>query len=158
MSDHALSLVNRNSKLKKIARIVLMVLAQHARDDGSGAFPSVATIQQEARCSRRSVQYAFRRAREADELEIVYNFGPSGTNCFRVRLETLTGPGRNEKGGAQILRTRDLFLGVSSILLALLLKDLQGILRYRPHRPRIANRRPRLRQTVREHVLRAMAT
>src|ERR1019366_2186828 len=105
MSDHVLSLVNRNSKLKKIARIVLMVLAQHARDDGSGAFPSVATIQQKARCSRRSVQYAFRRAREADELEIVYNFGPNGTNRYRVRVETLIGPGRNESdGGANSAR------------------------------------------------------
>ncbi|WP_425164064.1 helix-turn-helix domain-containing protein [Candidatus Binatus sp.] len=98
MSDHVLSLVTRNSRLKAIPRTVLMVLAAFARDDGSGAFPSVATIQERARCCRRSVQNALRIAREADELEIVYNFGPNGTNRYRVRIETFTGPLRNEKG------------------------------------------------------------
>lgn len=41
-------------------RLVLLVLADHAKEDGSGAWPSVETIAKEARLSERQVQYALR--------------------------------------------------------------------------------------------------
>lgn len=44
--------------------IVLLVLADCAHDDGSSAFPSVDTIAQRARRSRRTVQYALRDLEE----------------------------------------------------------------------------------------------
>jgi hypothetical protein len=47
-------------------RLVLLVLADKADADGSGAFPSVATMAHETRMSERGVRYAL-RALEADD-------------------------------------------------------------------------------------------
>lgn len=60
MSIHVLSWVLRNSDARLGPRLVLIVLADYAGEDGHGAYPSVDTIAREARLSRRAVQSALR--------------------------------------------------------------------------------------------------
>lgn len=56
MSVHAISWVLKNSEAQYGARLVLIVLADHADADGRRAYPSVATIAREAKLEDRQVQ------------------------------------------------------------------------------------------------------
>jgi hypothetical protein len=70
MSVHVISWVLRNSEARLGARLALLVLADHAHQDGTNAFPSVATIGKEARMSARNVQYALRRLVSDGSIEL----------------------------------------------------------------------------------------
>lgn len=61
MSVHVISWVLRNSSARLGARLVLIVLADHAQADGTNAWPSVSTIAQEACLSKREVAYALKK-------------------------------------------------------------------------------------------------
>jgi len=56
--------VLQNSDERLGNRLVLIVLADHAHNDGSNCFPSVKTIAEEARMSERNVRYALRELEE----------------------------------------------------------------------------------------------
>lgn len=56
-----MSWVLRHSEAKLGARLVLLVLADHASDDGTGAWPSVGTIAREARMSESQTRDCLRR-------------------------------------------------------------------------------------------------
>lgn len=68
MSIHVISDVLRHSQAKLGTRLVLIVLADHAKRDGTGAWPSVATIADEANLSERAVQRALRELEAAGEV------------------------------------------------------------------------------------------
>ena len=68
MSIHVMSWVLRESEAKLGDRLVLLVLADHAKDDGTSAWPSVDTIGREARLTRRQVQRCLRNLELADEI------------------------------------------------------------------------------------------
>jgi hypothetical protein len=61
--------VLENSPTKGADRLVLLVLASHARQDGEGARPSYATIGREANVNRSTVRKAMRRLREEGRIE-----------------------------------------------------------------------------------------
>lgn len=61
MSIHALSWVLKHSPEQGGNRLVMIVLADHAQDDGRFAWPSVPTIAHEARMTRRGVQLVLRK-------------------------------------------------------------------------------------------------
>lgn len=61
MSVHVISWVLQQSEARLGDRLVLLVLADHAKADGSGAWPSVETIAREARLSRSQAQRCLRR-------------------------------------------------------------------------------------------------
>lgn len=63
--------------------LVLLVLADHAHDDGDGAYPSVAKIAKKARLTRRGVQLALRRLTERGAINAT-GHGPKGTVAYRV--------------------------------------------------------------------------
>lgn len=66
MSVHVVSWAFREAPVEdKHDLLVLLVLAEHAHEDGSGAWPSVATIAKLARLSPRRVQYALRQLEAA---------------------------------------------------------------------------------------------
>lgn len=65
--------------------LVLLVLADHARDDGTGAYPSVDTIGRKARLSRRGVFDALARLKDAGVIE-ADGTGPNGTVSYRVLM------------------------------------------------------------------------
>jgi hypothetical protein len=63
--------------------LVLLVLADHAHEDGSSAYPSVGTIARKARLSRRGVFGALARLKEAGAIA-AEGRGPKGTTSYRV--------------------------------------------------------------------------
>ena len=96
MSIHCLSHVMKHSEAQLGARLVLFVLAEHAHDDGSESYPSVETLVERSRLSRRSVQHALRRL-EADGMITADGLGPRRTAKWRVVM-----------GGADIAPPQDL--------------------------------------------------
>lgn len=58
------------SRAKGAARNVLHVIAYHAHKNGSGAYPSIATIAREANVSRRDVFRSLRQLRDLGEITI----------------------------------------------------------------------------------------
>ena len=85
MSVHVISWVLKSSEATGGERLVLLSLADHARDDGSMAWPSVATIARDARLSRRAVQSALRRL-EADGRIVKVGESKAGTNIYDVQM------------------------------------------------------------------------
>lgn len=69
MSLVAIVNVFRSSRAELGARLVLLALAEFAHDDGTNAFPSVATIAARTRMSERGVQTCLRRLQELGEIE-----------------------------------------------------------------------------------------
>lgn len=86
MSVHVLSWVLRNSEEKLGRRLTLLVLADHAHDDGTESWPSVETISREARLSRRQVQTCLRGLEESGAITRTGTH-PSGTTIYSVDLE-----------------------------------------------------------------------
>lgn len=83
MSVHALSWVFRYSEATLGSRLVLLVLADHAKDDGTAAWPSVGTIASEARMTRRAVQASLRKL-EAEGMVESTGVSRAGTTVYRV--------------------------------------------------------------------------
>lgn len=105
MSIHPLSWVLKNSESTGGCRLVLIVLADHAHDDGSNAYPSVATMAREARMSERAVQYALRKLEEAGEI-VKTGVHPAGMTMYALTLQATL--------GAQILHPADSAPGAPS--------------------------------------------
>ena len=84
MSVQALSWVFEHSESRLGARHVLLSIANHAKSDGSGAWPSVQTIARESRLSEREVQYAFKELEVLGELERRMGAGKNGTTIYSL--------------------------------------------------------------------------
>lgn len=84
--------------------LVLIVLADHAHDDGAGAYPSVERIAEKARLTRRGAQLALRRLELAGAIMAIGR-GPKGTVEYRVvmdyggELASLPGGELSSRGG-----------------------------------------------------------
>lgn len=83
MSIEAMSWVLRHSEERLGRRLVLLVLADHANDDGTGAWPSVETISEKARMSRAQTQRCLRELTKAGSVEKVGK-SPAGTTVYDV--------------------------------------------------------------------------
>ena len=66
--------------------LVLLVLADHAHDDGSSSFPSVSTIGRKARLSRRGVYDALKRLKVAGAI-VPVGAGPKRAVSYRIVME-----------------------------------------------------------------------
>lgn len=86
MSVQAMSWVIEHSGHKGNAFVVLLMIANHAKDDGSGAWPSIATLARKARIGERTVQRTIARLVRSKELSMQVGKGPSGTNLYTVNL------------------------------------------------------------------------
>jgi hypothetical protein len=64
--------------------LVLLVLADHAHDDGTHAFPSVEKIARKSRLSRRGAQLALRRLERLGAIEPTGSAGPHRPRSYRV--------------------------------------------------------------------------
>ena len=78
--------VMKHSEATLGARLVLLALAEHANDDGTEAWPSVETLVERTRMSRKGVQGALRRL-EADGMIEHTGAKPWGTNIYTVVME-----------------------------------------------------------------------
>jgi hypothetical protein len=83
VSVHVISWVLHQSKARLGDRLVLLMLADKANDDGTGAWPSVRTIAREARMSVRAVQYSLRRLEAAGAIVATGSSG-HGTTVYTV--------------------------------------------------------------------------
>jgi len=95
MSVQAISWVIDHSKHKGNTFVVLLMIANHAKSDGSGAWPSVRTICKESRLSRRTVQRCLNRLSKRwkyGEPELVVRIakGPFGSNLYEIPSVKLT--------------------------------------------------------------------
>lgn len=106
MSVQAISWVLDHSMSRLGARCVLIAIANHAKADGTGAWPSMFTIAQEARLSEREVQYAIGELKKLGELGVKLGGGRGRPNLYHLPLmgariapiEQENGAQRGEKG------------------------------------------------------------
>ena len=78
--------------------LVLLALADHARDDGS-CWPAVSTIASKARLSTRQTQRALSELEQAGLISREMGAGPHGVSVIRIRAKTLKQGGDNMSGG-----------------------------------------------------------
>jgi hypothetical protein len=97
-----MSWVLRHSPTKLGQRLVLLVIADHASETGTQSWCSVDTIAEEARLTRRAVQYALRRL-EADGAIIETGKGPAGTHEYAVLMGAQNLHGAQTQGGRKTL-------------------------------------------------------
>lgn len=83
LSIHVMSWVLRHSEERLGNRLVLLALAEFAHDDGTKAYPAVATLTERARLSERQVQSALKALQEHGAIELTGK-SPKGTNVYRV--------------------------------------------------------------------------
>ena len=102
-SVQAISWVIDYSKHKGNSLVVLLMIANHARSDGSGAWPSIHTLAKESRLSDRTVQRCIKRLARTThkikpELIVRTAKGPYGSNLYDI-------PGvKLSPGGCQSVR------------------------------------------------------
>lgn len=81
-----MSWVLRHSEATQGERLVLLVLADHAGDDGCHSYPSVPTIAREARLSERQVQYALKNLKGRGEIEVERKGGGRMSTSYKVLM------------------------------------------------------------------------
>ncbi len=101
MSVQALSWVLEHSKAQLGTRLVLLSIANHARQDGTGAWPSIETIARESRMSERAVRYAVRELEQSGELYTDIGNGPHGTNMYSLPMMDGANIAPGKLGGGQ---------------------------------------------------------
>src|SRR5579863_7596934 len=104
MSVQAISWVIEKSEQSLGSLLVLIMIANHARSDGTGAWPSLATLSRECRMSERQVRYCLRKLERSGELQTQIGCGPYGTNMYSlpkmVGAKTAPSPAKSRsKGG-----------------------------------------------------------
>ena len=82
MSVQAISWVIDQSKQKANSFIVLLMIANHAKSDGTGAWPSISTLAKESRLGERTVQRAILKLAKSGELRVQRSKGPYGANLY----------------------------------------------------------------------------
>ncbi len=88
MSVRVMTWVWESSRSKKNARLLLLAIADCARDDGTNAFPSVAELVRKTGLSERGVQSTIADLVELGELKVRRNAGPGGCNRYQVVMAT----------------------------------------------------------------------
>ena len=63
--------------------VVMLALADHAHDDGGGAYPSVKSLAEKARMSERQVRRILHQVRDDGEIEIALREGLGKVNVYR---------------------------------------------------------------------------
>lgn len=86
MSVHAISWVLRHSEAQYGARLVLIVLADHADAEGRGTYPSVGTIAREARLEKRQVQRVLMELAGSGRIARRPEASPFGTTIYDLCL------------------------------------------------------------------------
>lgn len=84
MSVQALSWVLDFSNSTHSERHVLISIANHAKADGTGAWPSYSTIAKEARLDNATVYRALESLKKSGELDWESGAGPHGANLYSM--------------------------------------------------------------------------
>ena len=86
MSIHVADWVWHHSIQKGTALLLMLAIADHAHDDGGGAYPSVEALAQKIRMSPRQVKRVVHQLVESGELEVDDNAGPRGCHIYRITM------------------------------------------------------------------------
>lgn len=110
LSVQAISWVLEHSESRLGPRHVLISIANHAKSDGTGAWPSVSTISRESRLSEREVRYALRELEKSGELRTRQGKGPLGCNLYSLPMmgQSLQGQ-KTTRGGQNPTKTQQEF-------------------------------------------------
>lgn len=84
MSVQAISWVWQHADAKGSDLLVLLAIANYAKDDGSGAWPSIAALARDTRLSSRNVQYIVHKLAERGQLNVHRGAGPHGAHLYDV--------------------------------------------------------------------------
>ena len=84
MSVIVSSWVWQNSIHKGGTLLLLLAIAEHAHDDGDGAYPSIETLAKKVRMSERHTTRLVQELVESGELAVRVKEGPRGANIYRV--------------------------------------------------------------------------
>ena len=84
MSVQAMGWVLDHSQQKGGCLLALLAIANHAKSDGTGAWPSVRTIAREARLSESQAHRCIRALVRSGELVVETGCGPNGTNLYHL--------------------------------------------------------------------------
>lgn len=87
MSVRVMSWVWEHSDSEGIDRLVLLALADQARDDGGNAYPSIALLARKAKVSTRTVQRSIRALVLLGEVSVDMNAGKHGVNVYTIRMD-----------------------------------------------------------------------
>jgi hypothetical protein len=80
------SYVWEHSKAKGSALLLLLAIADHAHDDGKGAYPGLERLANKCRQTVRNTQILIRKLEEIGELGVSYGTGPHGTNEYTIPM------------------------------------------------------------------------
>jgi hypothetical protein len=72
------------STLKGSALLLILAIARHANHDGTGAYPSLATLKRLTRLSHSQVCLILRQLVEEGHLAVTHGAGPGGTNVYTI--------------------------------------------------------------------------
>lgn len=78
-----------HSQTRGDARLVLLAIADQAKKNGTGAWPSIRTLAGMTHLEDRSVQRIIRKITELGELRVHEGLGPKGTNLYDIVLPGL---------------------------------------------------------------------
>jgi hypothetical protein len=100
VSVHVTSWVFKHSEESTPGRrLVLLILADHADNDGRNAYPSVATIAREARMSERGVRYALRELEASGQIRALGIHPQLRTTEYQVLMGQRVPGGQRVQGG-----------------------------------------------------------
>lgn len=108
MSIKVMSRIWDESKAEGSALLLLLAIADHCHDDGTGAWPSISRLASRTRQSERNTQLLLRHLQEVGELRVNYNAGPNGVNTYEVVLEggEIFSPGEKQRQNSTLDFTR----------------------------------------------------
>ena len=116
MSINVMSIVWKNSRNKGSVLLLELAIADHAHDDGTGAWPSVDALARKIRMSTRATQKILRKLEKSREMTTLIGAGPHGCNAYRIEIKRIV-QRRGEKfsprtrGAAGVTVARKKFTG-----------------------------------------------
>lgn len=86
MAIEVITWVLDHSQSRNGARLVLIAIAERAKPNGAGAWPSVADLMRRAQLSERAVQNGIKELERLGELKVEWNKGQKGSNLYTVLM------------------------------------------------------------------------
>ena len=91
MSVRVMTAVWERSRASGTDRLVLLAIADHAHDDGRGAYPSQALLARKTRLTERTIRSCVARLESSGELAVIRRSGRPSAYEVRVAAETPEG-------------------------------------------------------------------
>ena len=89
MSIEMMTLVWHHSTNSGSVLLLELAIADHAHDDGTGAYPSNERLAIYARGCERNIRYIIAKLLESKEVSVEYNAGPHGANLYTINVKLL---------------------------------------------------------------------